>query len=497
MDEWKRVFYNNVSIYLSIINKELSNRYETSPLNKHIQLLGGYAFKSAEYKKQGIPIIRISDYQDEQINLTDVVYYDEASELEKYELKSGDIIIALTGATIGKLAIVQKGLGKLYLNQRVAKFKVLNPKAFIHEYVYWIARGVESKIKELAWGGAQPNVSTRQIEVVEFPIPDINTQLSIVEFLNDLKNNTLQNKVYFQDVIERKILQLHYASRSVTALNDKHYVQADYLKQLRQVILQEAIEGKLTAEWRKQNHALINGDNHASKLLEKIKAEKERLIKEGKIKKDKPLAPISDDEKPFDLPDSWAWCRLGELIVYSENLDIQKKLPPSTIINYVDIDSIDNKRHKIAQIKTKKVSELSSRARRVLKKGYIVYSTVRPYLENIAFVEKEVEHFIGSTGFNVFKALLIDQKYIFNLLLSPYINKLYQEMMVGFNSPSITNEQFEDTAIPLPPLTEQQAIVDIVKKLMNMIDELEKQVTERKNQSEMLMQSVLREAFAG
>jgi len=272
--------------------------------------------------------------------------------------------------------------------------------------------------------------------------------------------------------------------------------QLALLKQLRQAVLQEAIEGKLTVEWRKKYPELISGENHASKLLEKIKAEKEQLIKEGKIRKEKPLAQIKLEEVPFELPGGWVWCRLGELIVYADNFDIQKKLLPSTIINYVDIDSIDNKQHKIAEIKIKKVSELSSRARRVLKKGYIVYSTVRPYLENIAFVEEEIKHFIGSTGFNVFKALLIDQRYIFNLLLSPYINKLYKEMMIGFNSPSITNEQFESTTISLPPLAEQQAIIAWVERLMAMIDELEKQVTERKGQSERLMQSVLREAFS-
>ncbi|NTW99399.1 MAG: restriction endonuclease, partial [Geobacteraceae bacterium] len=70
-------------------------------------------------------------------------------------------------------------------------------------------------------------------------------------------------------------------------------------------------EGQLTAEWRKKNLDLISDDNHASKLLEKIKAEKEQLIKEGEIKKDKPLAPIEDAEKPFDLPEGWVWCRLG------------------------------------------------------------------------------------------------------------------------------------------------------------------------------------------
>ena len=89
--------------------------------------------------------------------------------------------------------------------------------------------------------------------------------------------------------------------------------QESHLKQLRQAILQEAVEGILTAEWRKQNPELISGENHAARLMEKIKAEKERLINEGKIKKQKPLRPISENEKPFHLPEEWVWTRFQEI----------------------------------------------------------------------------------------------------------------------------------------------------------------------------------------
>jgi type I restriction enzyme S subunit len=339
--------------------------------------------------------------------------------------------------------------------------------AFLHRYLQF---NKDWKIVPLMKGAANVSLAIKDIAKIEVPVPPINEQTSFIGLFNKLNDSS-------------------------TKLQDEFSTQSFYLALLRQAILQEAIEGKLTADWRKKHPELIGGKNHASKLLEKIKAEKERLIKERKIKKDKPLPPITNEEKPFDLQEGWIWTRLGETIIYSDNMDIQKKLSTNTIINYVDIDSIDNKQHKITQIKTKKVLELSSRARRVLKKGYIVYSTVRPYLKNIAFVEEDMEHFIGSTGFNVFKSVLIDQRYIFNLLLSPYINKLYQKMMIGFNSPSITNVQFENTIIPLPSLDEQRAIVERVDKLMIMIDKLEKQVTERKDKSERLMQSVLREAF--
>ena len=146
-------------------------------------------------------------------------------------------------------------------------------------------------------------------------------------------------------------------------------------------------------------------------------------------------------------------------------------------------------------IKVKKVSELSSRARRVLKKNHIIYSTVRPYLRNIAIVEKNHLNMIGSTGLNVFTPIEVNKLFIFYFLLNPELNKKYEEMMVGFNSPSITNAQFENTFLPLPPITEQKAIVSKVEKMLALCDQLETQIKQNQTHAESLMQAVLKEAF--
>jgi type I restriction enzyme S subunit len=230
-------------------------------------------------------------------------------------------------------------------------------------------------------------------------------------------------------------------------------------------------------------------------LIEKIKGEKERLIKEKKIKKQKPLAPINEGEIPFDIPENWVWCRLGTPIHYADNLDIQKHLNPSELINYVDIDAIDNKSYCIREAKQKRVEELSSRARRVLKNGFIVYSTVRPYLKNIAIVEDELHNMIGTTGFNVFKPIQLETKFLFYFLLNPDLNVEYERMMIGFNSPSITNTQFENTLLPIPPKEEQQRIVAKLDELMAYCDDLEASIKESQIQNELLLQQVLREAL--
>ncbi len=258
--------------------------------------------------------------------------------------------------------------------------------------------------------------------------------------------------------------------------------QLHLLEQLNQAILQEAVQGKLVAQDPK--------DEPASELLKRIKAEKAKSTK-----KEKPLPAIRPEEIPFEIPKNWVWCRLGEIIQYTDNLDIQKYLLPDTLINYVDIDAIDNQNQVIREAKLKLVRELSTRARRVFKKGFIAYSTVRPYLKNIAIIEEELENYIGSTGFNVFKTIIADLKYVFYYLLTPYLNNLFKSLMVGFNSPSITNEQFENSLFPLPPLAEQQRIVAAIEEQLSKTKELKAHIANNQEITEQLLKSLLHQAF--
>jgi type I restriction enzyme S subunit len=149
----------------------------------------------------------------------------------------------------------------------------------------------------------------------------------------------------------------------------------------------------------------------------------------------------------------------------------------------------------IREAKQKTVSELSTRARRVLKSNYIAYSTVRPYLNNIAIIKNELENFIGSTGFNVFKTIEVELKYAFYYLLSPFVNNSFKDLMVGFNSPSITNDQFEKSLIPLPPLSEQKRIVAEIEKQLAKTKQLKEHIIANQQATEQLLKALLHKAF--
>ena len=204
------------------------------------------------------------------------------------------------------------------------------------------------------------------------------------------------------------------------------------------------------------------GTENAADLFKKIVIGRKKIGKKGKES-----SPISLKEIPFKIPKNWIWCRLGDIIQFADNLNIETNLSPDTLINYVDIEAIDNLNYKIRESKLKPVSELSSRARRVLRKGYMVYSLVRPYLNNVAIIEEDKDNYIGSTGFTVFDGILVNNSYLKYVLLSDYVRKLFLEMLSGFNSPTITQEQFISTPIPLPPLSEQNKIVDFISNFEN------------------------------
>jgi type I restriction enzyme, S subunit len=281
---------------------------------------------------------------------------------------------------------------------------------------------------------------------------------------------------------------------SLSLLNVEQINQLTYLVRLRQAVLQEAIEGKLTAEWRKKHPDLISGENHASKLLEKIKAEKERLIKVGKIKKDKPLLPITDAEKPFALPDGWAWCRLGNWGF------TQTGTTPSTFdtknagcfIPFIKPADISVKG---IDYSNEGLSEKGLTNGRLILKGSILMVCIGGSIGKSYFAERDVS---CNQQINSITPLAgIDPKLLQQFLQSNYFQSGIWDKAMKSSTPIINKGKWETIPLPMPPFTEQQAIVKRVQKIMAMIDEIEKQITERKDQSEMLMQSVLREAFAG
>lgn len=234
-------------------------------------------------------------------------------------------------------------------------------------------------------------------------------------------------------------------------------------KKLRQKILDLAIHGKLVPQ--------DPNDEPVSVLLERIKAEKERLIKEGKIKRSKKSAKTSDtphyENVPFEIPSSWVWTTGNEIFS-----PLRSCIPQGDTFIYVDIDAIDNKVNIINNPKIMRTADAPSRATRYTKAGDVLFSMVRPYLRNIAIVPEN--GWIASTGFYVCSpSKLLLSQYCYYLMLSDYVVDGLNQYMKGDNSPSINNSHILSWLYPIPPLTEQQRIVKEIERWFASIDEIE------------------------
>lgn len=490
VDIWKDVFYKNIGTYVSIINKKLGNKYKLEPLSKYIKIGGGYAFKTSLYRKNGIPIIRISDFNNEKIDISNCVFYDEDPTLSKYELNTGDIIICLTGGTISKLGIVQENLGKLYLNQRVGRFDVIDETIFEREYVYWIAKSVSNTIKNLAWGAAIPNVSPKQIEKLEFAIPPKEIQKMIVSFLNDLKDEGLKT-TYFDSRIEKQILKLHLDLIDQRILSSELNKQISIVTELRQAFLREAMQGKLVS-----NEA--SDGKTGAYLLQEIKTEKEKLIKEKKIKKSKPLPPISEEEIPFEIPENWAWCRVDDISSKigsgstpkgsNYSLDGYPFFRSQNIHNYGlvydDIKFIDEETHQRMNGTTVYDNDL-------------LLNITGGSLGRCALVPDDFEEGNVSQHVCIIRGIKIIPKFYHYLVLSPYFQSLIFKSTTGAGREGLPKYNLEQFIIGVPPLDIQNRIVSKLNELMKHCDDLEKSVIENQNYNELLLQQVLREALEG
>jgi type I restriction enzyme S subunit len=256
------------------------------------------------------------------------------------------------------------------------------------------------------------------------------------------------------------------------------------IKKLRELILILAMKGKLVP----QNP----NAQPASELLKEIAVEKERLVTEGKIKKQKPLPAISEDEIPYELPQGWEWVRLRDV-----SFDWGQKTPNNDFF-YVDVGSVDNtKGLLIEELQTVKAVDAPSRARKLVAKGTVIYSTVRPYLLNIAVIEKDYDkELIASTAFAIIHTYSSVYNYfVYHYLKSSIFVQYVESAMKGVAYPAINDGDFFQGLCPLPPLDEQQRIVAKIDELMAKCDALEAlqqaQATQRTKTHQAAIQQLL------
>lgn len=265
------------------------------------------------------------------------------------------------------------------------------------------------------------------------------------------------------------------------------------ISNLRQSILQNAVQGKLVPQ--------DPNDEPASVLLKKIKAEKEQMIKEKKIKKEKPLPEITEDMVPFDLPQGWKWVKFQDILFQikygtSKKCEYETGNTPVLRIPNIKNGKIDFTDLKYADFTETELEELSLEVDDLLMVRSNGSSTLVGRIAHILSTAKGFTYAGYLVRLRIAKSF-ININYLLLVFNSNFIREQI-EMPIRTTSgvKNINTSEISRLILPIPPLQEQKRIVEKVDKLMLLCDELEKTVEQSRCDSEMLMQSVLPEAFS-
>lgn len=204
-------------------------------------------------------------------------------------------------------------------------------------------------------------------------------------------------------------------------------------------------------------------------------------------------ALVPAEEQPYEVPENWVW-------VYGKNIfmPMESRKPDGEDFYYIDIDAIDNKNQVVTEAKKIKTAQAPSRARRKLHTGDTVFSLVRPYLKNIAYIDVQLSDCIASTGFFVCTPnTALNDKYLYRLMVSSYVVDGLNKHMKGDNSPSIRKDDIENYPFPLPPLSEQQRIVERIEELFAKLDETKERLQEVADSFAVRKAAILHKAFTG
>ena len=396
----------------------------------------GFAFSSDNYCSQGVPLIRISNIQNSKIDLKDVVFVDKIVD-EKFIVEKGDLLIAMSGATTGKMGNYTFK-EKAYLNQRVGNIRIKAESILYPKYRDFFMLTKSNDVLKMAYGGAQPNISGKMIESLLLPLPPLSEQRRIVEKIEEL--------LALVDDLETNKIDLQ-----------------SYIKQAKSKVLEMAIRGELVP----QNPE----DEPVSVLLERIKKEQKSSKSKGKTTEHN---THYEEELPFDIPENWVWCRLGEVC---------EKIETGNSINAkIKETKYKNLEEGFPYIGTKDISE----------NHYIKYDNgiKIPFLEKFKVAKKNsvllcieggsAGRKIGITNREVcfgnklakFYSHNISNSYILFFLMSEQFKSQFKESISGLIG-GVSVNKLEQFVLPLPPLSEQHRIVEKIEEIFSALEFIE------------------------
>ncbi len=383
---------------------------------------------------------------------------------KQYIRKAGQFIYGKQNFHKGAFGIIPPELDGFESSSDLPAFDV--DDSCLPEFIFYFFKqgNFYLELSKIASGVATQRINTTQLFALELLLPEIKIQRQLISNIQSLEKN---------------------GSEISTELTH----QLSLVKKLRQQLLQDAVQGKLVAQ--------DPTDEPASELLKKIKAEKEKLIAEKKLKKEKELPPIKPEEIPFEIPENWVWCRLGEIVnlVTSGSRDWAKYYSSEGDIfvrmGNLSRESYSLRMDKIQYVKPPKNQE----GNRTKLEADDILISITGEVGNLGLIPKDFgEAYINqhTSLVRLNKAIVV--KYICNLFLSKTLQEQFNAPQRGMKN-SFRLSDIDYLLIPLPPFTEQNRIVEKLDELMQYCNDLEGSIKESETQNEKLLQQVLREAL--
>ncbi|MDC3318928.1 restriction endonuclease subunit S [Flavobacteriaceae bacterium] len=466
------------------------------------------AIKEAKYTglNEGYPYIATKDvgYGFESINDRNGVKIPHDEPKFKIAHK-GTVIICSEGGSAGKkmgMLLQDCCFGnKLYAIEQFGGIKSVYILALYGSPFFKAA--FQEKMSGIIGGISKSNF----IELL-IPLPPVEEQKAIVEVVNTLfkevkalENLTKERISLIENFVSSALRRLTETDNTTQEWNylqqhfSSFFTEKKNIKSLRETILQLAVQGNLTAKWREANPSV----EHASELLKRIEAEKQQLIAEKKIKAEKPLPPIEEEDIPYNLPAGWVWCRMVDTFIIGSSKRVFKH-------DYVA--------EGVPFFRSKEIGQLG-RGEEVSTELFISRERFEDFKKNFG-VSNPGDVLMACIGGSIGNTWLVDDREFYykdgnlvqirsvediegDYLLKYLDSNVFYDSALGKVSGSaynaLTIEKIKRSVFPLPCLEEQQAIVDKVNSLMVLCDELEQQTENSQSQIEQLMQSCLKEVF--
>ena len=467
-------------------------------LNEFATLINGDRGKNypskAHYVDSGIPFITAGNLGEIYLKHENLNYITEErfSLLRSGQVEKDDILYCLRGS-LGKCAIVE-GIDQGAIASSLCIIRIIDGVMPDFLLSYFMSPLGTQMILRHDNGTAQPNLSATDVKTYLFPLPPIEEQKAIVETVNELIQEVNQLKALTKERIKLKedfvVSALNKLTSSEDTSQEWNYLATHFktfftekksVKSLRETIIQLAVQGKLTKKWREENPNV----EPASELLERIEQEKQQLIAQKKIKKEKTLAPLDQDELSFITFNGWAPIRLGKYIKLVSGRDLSPSEYSDSKLTYPYLTGASQIRNNTIILSrwTNRPKVLSEVNDLLLSCKGTIGKTIINNIGDLHIARQIMALRLYGVGCIEYVKLIIENK--------------VEALQAASKSmiPGISREDIINLMVNLPPLEEQKVIVEKVNSLMALCDELEEQIINSETQIELLMKSCLKEAL--